>query len=177
MSELLVANIVSLAGCVLMACIGLVRSKQKILILQSIQCTLLCIANFLLGGITGAICDMIQMIRNYVCYNKPFTKKTGLTFILFQIGGAVLTGASSLPEWIPCIASSLFTLVLCTPSVKLLKLAEIVCQIMWLYFDLTLQNYTGALFDALTSFTNLVGLIRIAFCQSDEEQEISECTS
>ena len=162
---------ISLAGCILMACIGLVKSKQKILILQSVQCTLLCIANFMLGGVTGAVCDIIQMIRNYVCYNKSFTRTTGLAFIMFQIAGAVLTSANSLPEWIPCIASSLFTAALCTPSVKLLKLAEIVCQMMWLYFDLTIQNYTGALFDALTSFTNLVGLIRIriAACQPNEE--------
>ena len=43
----------------------------------------------------------------------------------------------------------------------MVKIVLIICQIMWLTYDISLRNVSGAVFDVLTIVTNALGIIRI----------------
>lgn len=65
---LLLGNAICFIGSIIMALSGLIKDKKKLLFVQTIQIFFYTAGNLLLGGISGAIVDAVQILRNIVCY-------------------------------------------------------------------------------------------------------------
>ena len=61
MNPIVLANIISLAGCLLMVAIGLIRERKKILLTQCVQWIILTISHLMLGGVTAAMSPLAAM--------------------------------------------------------------------------------------------------------------------
>jgi len=162
MNILLIANIIALAGSVLMLLIGLIKSKKNILLVQNVQFALLTVSNFLLGGISGSISNILGIIRNFICL------KTGtlscvlkVIFIAAQLVLTVIFNQSGWLGYLPLAATTALTLLMDTKNVILLKCAIIFGQVCWMIYDFTIQSYTSFVFDALTVITNIVGIVMV----------------
>jgi len=158
MPIVLIANIISLAGCVIMVVIGLLKTKRQILTAQCVQCGLLGVANLMLGGTTGFVTNVVTVLRNLICFRVPFSTGLKLFFIVIQIALAIPANKLGIVGLLPVMAAVLFTWFLDTDSPIRLKLVIIAAQLMWLIYDVTILNYTGAAFDALTIVTNAVSI-------------------
>lgn len=161
MNTLILGNLISLVGCVLMVAIGFVRKKERILGLQCVQFGILASANILMGAWSGAIAGFIGIVRNIV-----FTKKDGtLTLKIFFIAVQILLSWSAIRsgwiEWFPILSTILFTCFLDTKSEVTLKVLLIVAQMFWLVYDLYYHNYVAMTFDAFTVASNLIGIFMI----------------
>ena len=64
--NVVLGNIISLAGCIIMILIGFIKSKQKIMFAQCVQFTLQGISHMVLGGVSGAIGCAVSILRNIV---------------------------------------------------------------------------------------------------------------
>ena len=62
--QIIIANIIALIASIVMVYSGYLKTKKKIIYAQSIQIGLLVVSNIILGGITGAIINLI----NCICY-------------------------------------------------------------------------------------------------------------
>lgn len=161
MNILILGNLISLVGCVLMVAIGFVRKKERILGLQCVQFGILASANILMGAWSGAIAGFIGILRNIV-----FTKKDGtLTLKIFFIAVQILLSLSAIRsgwiEWLPILSTILFTCFLDTKSEVKLKLILIFAQMFWLVYDLYYLNYVAMTFDAFTVASNVIGIFMI----------------
>ena len=155
----LAANIVSFAGCILMVAIGLIKGRKKILTVQCIQWALMGTSNLMLGGITGFISDFLSIVRNIFGLKFTLTPAIKGVFIAIQIVLSALFNQNGLIGWLPAIAAVIFTLIVDKNEI-IIKLAVILAQLMWMIFDISIQNYTSFIFDIFTIISCCVGIWR-----------------
>lgn len=144
-----------------MVAIGLIRSKKKILIAQCAQFTIMGIAQLILGGITGTVTNLVSILRNIICVRVKFTLLYKLIFMGLQVGLTLLVMPTTLIAWFPTAAALLYTWILDTKSEKVLKWAMIACQLLWVVFDFSIQNYVGVVFDLFTVVSTVVGIMML----------------
>ena len=161
MNTLILGNLISGIGCVIMVLIGLLRKKSHILIAQSVQCGFMGFGNLVLGGVSGFIANIVTILRNLVFVKFPIT--TGLK--LFFIGLQVLLSLGSLSGglicWLPILSAALFTWFLDLEDAARLKLVILATQVMWLIYDLYYRNYVAAAFDVMTMVSNIIGIFLV----------------
>lgn len=161
MNPLLLGNLFSGIGCILMVAIGLLRKKSHILIAQSFQCGFMGVGNLILGGVSGFISNVVSIIRNLVFVKFPCTTALKIFFIALQFClslGALNDGWIS---WLPVLSAALFTWCLDTQSAAKLKLCILTTQVMWLTYDIYYHNYVAATFDVLTMISNTIGYFMV----------------
>lgn len=161
LSIVLIGNLISFTGAMVMIAIGLLKSKKSILVAQCFQFAVMGIGNLVLGGVTGFISNVVSIVRNLICFRWAFTLPLKLFFIALQILLSAHVNTMGLIGWLPIIAACLFTWFLDTPNEIFLKQVIILAQVLWMVYDFTLCNYASTLFDVLTVATTLVGIFRI----------------
>lgn len=159
MNTLLIGNIISFVGCSLMVMIGLIKEKKKILATQCVQFSIQGIANFVLGGYTGFIANIVSIIRNLIFSRFKISVPLKMAFVALQLllSASSLVGGGFIP-WLPIIAVVLYTWYLDLENEVLLKLVMIVCQICWLIYDICIRNYVSTAFDIFTMISTTVGI-------------------
>ena len=161
MNTLLIGNLISGIGCLIMVGIGLLRKKSHILIAQCVQCGFMGFGNLILGGVSGFICNIVTILRNLVFVKYPVTTKLKITFIGLQLLLSLGSMSLNVITWLPLLSASLFTWFLDTASAAKLKIVILCTQVMWLIYDLYYRNYVAAAFDIMTMCSNLIGLFMV----------------
>ena len=159
MNMMVIGNLVSLAGCLLMVAVGFIRKKSHILAAQCVQFGFMGFGNLLLGGTSGFISNMVGIARNLVFAKFRTTTALKIFFILLQLLLSSL--GDGLISWLPIIAAAIFTWSLDTKSEAKLKVVIITTQVLWLIYDLYYRNYVAAAFDVMTMVSNLVGFFMV----------------
>ena len=154
----ILANIISLAGAVIMVMIGFIRERDRILKAQCVQWIIMGIANAMLGGVTGLISNLVSVVRNLWSLKRELTRPVILVFIALQIALSAPFNTLGLLGWLPTIAAVSFTLFLNARDPRVLKWAIIFGQVLWAVFDFSLMNYTAFAFDIFTIISSLVGI-------------------
>ena len=163
-NSLLIGNIIALIGALFMVAIGLVKNKRNILIMQNIQFFIMGIGNLILGGVSGFVANIVSIIRNFFCLKKELTVFWKVFFVIVQIVVSAYfmsIRGFKFQELLPILGTVLYTWKLDEKDMVKLKIVLIICQIMWLTYDISLRNVSGAVFDVLTIVTNALGIIRI----------------
>jgi len=158
---LLIGNIISGIGCLIMVAIGLLKKKSHILIAQCVQCGFMGVGNLVLGGTSGFIANIVTIIRNLVFVKFQSTTALKLFFIGLQIVLSLGSLGGGLICWLPIFSAALFTWFLDTKHTSTLKLVIITTQVMWLIYDIYYRNYVATTFDVLTMASNLIGFFLV----------------
>lgn len=158
MNIVVIANIISFVGAVIMVVSGLLKTKRNILIAQNIQFAIQAVGNILLGGYSGAAINLISIVRNVFCVFVPFTWLWKVVFIALQAGLTIWVNGLALIGLLPLLAACLFTVFLDTKNDVLLKFVLTAAQVLWAIYDFSIQNYAFFVFDILTILSNLIGI-------------------
>lgn len=158
---ILFGNLLSLIGCVLMVCIGLVKKKEHILIAQCVQFGFLGGGNLVLGAFSGFISGVISIIRNVVFYKVKSSVWLKLGFIAVQVALTLWSGADGLIQWLPVMAAVFYTWFVDTKNAAVFKAAIMAAQALWMIYDWYYSNFVAFSFDILTIVTNLIGILMI----------------
>lgn len=161
MNTLLLGNMISLAGCLLMVAGGFLKKKEHILMVQCFQFGLQGTANLILGAVTGAIAGLVGILRNVVFSKVRVTWGLKLLFVGIQMilsWGSLQAGWL---EWLPLIAAVMLTCFLDVKSEVWLKVLFIVTLLFWMVYDVCYRNYAALTFDVLTILSNAVGIVMV----------------
>lgn len=158
---IILGNLVSLLGCILMVAVGFIRKKERILTVQCFQLALMGLGNGILGAFSGVIANATGIIRNIVFTKHTVTLPLKALFIALQILLSVSALKNGAIELLPILAAGLFTWFLDTKSEVTLKVIIIVTTLMWLIYDFYYQNYVAMTFDALTVISNAIGVVMV----------------
>ena len=161
MNIVIIANIISFIGSLLMVSMGLIKRKKNVLIVQCFQCGLMGIGNLMLGGVSGFLVDMITIVRNLISFRREFTTPFKIGFIAILAVLNCFTNKLGIIGWLPVVAGGLFTWFLDTKNDIVIKINCIAGQIMWAVFDFAILNYSAFVFDAVTLCSNLAGIARL----------------
>ena len=161
------ANACSAIACIIMVAIGFLKKKEQIVIGQCFQLGFLGAGNFLFGAISGAIGNFLGVIRNLILpkSKKPMVWK--VIFIVIQIVLSICFYSSTIEGytgdnvsalkiiyWIPVLYTIILTAVLDTKNVNVFRVAIIIAQSMFCFFDGFYGNWFAFLANILTVLSN-----------------------
>ena len=158
---LLIGNTIALLASLLMVYSGMVKNKKKILNIQNVQMGLLVISDAILGGITGAIINVLGVIRNTLCYYNKFGLKEK---IIICVLSAILTIAFNnmgIIGFIPMVAIVVYTWLIGIKNIVSFKILIIFTMVLWGIYDFSIKSYTACAFDMFTILTNVIAIRNI----------------
>lgn len=158
---ILIGNLISFVGCVLMVAGGFIRKKENILTVQCVQFGVQAISHLVLGAVTGFVSSVISVVRILVFNRVKVTAWLKLGFIALQVVMTLLAGAETLIDWLPVLSMVCYTWYLDTESAVTFKIVNIIGLVMWVIFDLHYLNFVAFTFDILTLISTTVGILMI----------------
>lgn len=159
--QIVIGNIVALVGSVLMAYSGIIKEKQKIIIVQTIQMLMLGLSNIILGGIPGAIINSVNCIRNILCYEEKLGFKEKMILVTISVGLSIYFNNLGIIGILPVIATVFYTMLMDMKNVVKFKVLLIFTLILWGIYDIYIKSYTSAIFDFITIGANIFSIYRI----------------
>ena len=160
-ANVIVGNIVALIASIIMVYSGFIKDKKKIVFIQTIQIFLLVVSNLVLGGITGAIINVISCIRNILCYKDKLDLKAKIIITVLSIVLSVVFNNLAFAGLLPLIATTIYVWFMNEKNIIKFKILMIVTAIMWFIYDIVILSYTSAIFDFLTAVAAIIAIIQI----------------
>ena len=159
--SVVIGNIISLLASVLMTYSGYIKSKGKFLIVQIVQMSLSALSNFVLGGITGTIINLVNIIRNVLCYKNKLNKYSIILILTLSISLSLYFNNLSFIGLLPLLSTILYTTLMNIKDIKKFKYLTITTMLLWLIYDICIMNYVSALFDLLTIGSNSIAIYQL----------------
>ena len=106
MNIVVLANLVSMIGCIMMVGVGFLQKKRTILLVQCVQFGFLATGNLLLGAMTGFVSGLVSIARNMVFLKWENTRLMKISFVAVQL---VLSLAGNALTHVPDSALTLIT--------------------------------------------------------------------
>ena len=159
--NIILGNIVSLVGCIVMVLIGFIKNQNKYVVFQTLQFLLNALSHFLLGGFGGSIAALVSAARNIIIWKWKCTPLIKILIIAVQIALSIPTITANPITWIPLIGAGLFTWFIDTKDPMLFKWIIIITLIMWVVYDLYHHNVVSVWFSAFTIITNGISMVKI----------------
>lgn len=162
----LVSNILSGVGMLAMLASTALRSRRKILAVQSVNHALSMAACSLLRGWSGAVQEAVNLVRDLaVLLFGKLNRFWQSFFVAAALGlGAAVTFAGGF-QWyglLPVLATALYSAVIVHPrcNTRWIKASTAVCTMMWAVYSLFIRNYVYVLTNVITSATAVIFLLR-----------------
>lgn len=155
---IIIANVIDLIAAVIQVGSGAIKQKAKILIVQIIQLLLQGVSMLLLGGVTGAINNVLSCLRNYLCYKEKLNTVWKVILIAVSIVMTILLNEQGLLGILPAAVCTVYILLMDLKDPVHFKILVTLSFIPWMIYHFILGSYTGALFDAAAIVTNSITL-------------------
>lgn len=140
---------------------GLAKTRKKMLTLQLGQLSFLALSNIVLGAYTGAVLNVVSILRNVLCLKVKYTWTLKLILSVILVGPGLLANKHGFLGILPIIGSTLITCFLDVENVVKLKTVYISSQSAWIFYDFAVQNYVSAATDAFGIVSNLIGIVSV----------------
>lgn len=169
--RLLIGNIVALIGSIIMIMVGLIKSKKKILIVQTIQVAFFMVSNFILEGFSGVIINGSNIVRNILCYKDKFTTKIKVILGIVITITTIYFNNKGIIGYFPLISALACLIFYGEKNVMKYKLWLGLTTILWLVYDAYIQSYTAAIFDLSFIISNFIGMYRVHIDNKKKEKD------
>lgn len=152
------ANIIDFLAAILQVGSGSIKQKSKILMVQILQLLMQAVSMLLLGGVTGAVSNVLSCYRNYLCYKEKLTPFWKALLIAASILMTVFLNNQGWLGIIPAAVCTVYILLMNLRDPVQFKLLVTLSFVPWLVYHFLLGSFVGAIFDALTIASNGVTL-------------------
>ncbi len=157
----IIGNIIALIASILLVYCGIIKEKNKILYVQSIQIGLFVISNVILNSIPGAIINAISLIRNILCYKDKLGLKEKIFITIISIILTLYFNNIGIIGLLPLISMVVYIWFMTVKDVIKFKILIIFTALLWAIHDFSIKSYTSFVFDVLGIITNTISIIKI----------------
>ena len=138
------------------------KTTKRVLWVQNLSQTIYCIGTILLRGYSGAVQNVVSIIRNLVAIRQISAKWIQWTLTVL---GVVLGLAFNNIGWaglLPVIANLQYTLVMfiCSGNERALKISFFASALMFAGFSAALMNVAGVITNLVVAVTTAIFLIK-----------------
>lgn len=154
----IIANAIDLIAAFLQIGSGSIKQKSRILVVQIIQLLLQAVSMLLLGGVTGAVSNVLSCYRNYLCYKEKLNTLWKVILIAASIGMTVFLNEQGFLGIIPAAVCTVYIIFMDVKDPVKFKLLVMLSFVPWMFYHFILKSYVGAIFDIATILTNAVTL-------------------
>ena len=155
---IIIANVIDFLAAMIQVGSGSLKKKAKILFVQIIQLLMQAVSMLLLGGVTGAVSNVLSCYRNYLCYKEKLTTFWKAALIAASVVLTVLLNDQGWLGLIPVVVCTVYILLMDMKDPIKFKLLVTLSFLPWLVYHFAIQAYVGAIFDAATVITNGITL-------------------
>ena len=166
---IIIANIIDFLAATIPVGSGWMKQKTKILIAQIVQLLLQGVSMLLLGGITGAVSNVLSCFRNYLCYKGKLSNLWKGILIAASVLLTVLLNEQGILGIIPAAVCTVYILLMDTKDAIRFKLLVTLTFLPWVVYHFALRAYVGAVVDIATIIANGVTL-----CQMIKEKSAKQ---
>ena len=152
------ANVIDFLAALIQVGSGSIKKKAKILAVQIIQLMMQSVSMLLLGGITGAVNNVLSCLRNYICYKEKMNAVWKAVLIVASIALTLLLNDQGLLGLIPVVVCTVYILLMDIKDPIAFKLLVTLTFVPWVFYHFYLGAYVAAVFDVLTILSNAVTL-------------------
>lgn len=152
------ANIIDFLAALLQVGSGAIKRKSRILAVQILQLLMQAVSMLLLGGITGAVSNVLSCLRNYLCYKGKLNVIWKIVLIAASIAMTLLLNDQGLLGIIPVVVCTVYILLMDMKDPIAFKLLVTLTFIPWVFYHFFLGAYVAAVFDVLSVATNAITL-------------------
>lgn len=163
MSNVIIGNVVALIGSVLMVYSGFIKEKKKILYVQTLQIGLFVISNFVLGGITGGIINILCCIRNILSYKDKLGLKEKIIITILSVALTVPFNNLGIIGLLPMVSTVLYIWLINVKDIVKFKMLIAFTNFTWLVYDICILSYTSAIFDFMSMVANIITIFQINY--------------
>ncbi len=158
---IIIANIIDLLAAMIQVGSGAIKKKSKILVVQIVQLLMQAVSMLLLGGVTGAVSNVLSCFRNYLCYKEKLNTMWKAILIIASIVMTIALNDQGLLGIIPVTVCTVYIIFMDVKDPIKFKLLVTLSFIPWVFYHFILKSYTGAFFDAASVLTNGITLFRM----------------
>ena len=159
---ILIANVIDFLAAMLQVGSGFVKKKAKILIIQTVQLLMQAVSILLLGGVTGAVSNILSCYRNYLCYKDKLTNLWKFILIAASIVMTVLLNEQGFLGMMPAAICAVYIIFMDVKDPVKFKLLVTLTFIPWVFYHFALKAYVAAIFDVTTIATNAIALYQMS---------------
>lgn len=156
--NVIIANGIDFIASMIQIGSGSIKNKAKILIVQIIQLLFQAISMLLVGGITGAISNVLSCFRNYLCYKEKLNTFWKTFLIATTIAMTIVLNEQGFVGIIPAVVCTVFIIFMDVKDPVKFKLLVTVTFIPWIFYHFIIELYVAAIFDIATFITNGITL-------------------
>lgn len=154
----IIANVIDFLAAIIQVGTGSIKKKSKILIAQIVQLFMQGISMLLLGGITGAISNVLSCFRNFLCYKEKLNVFWKAALIAASILMTILFNDQGILGIIPAATCTVFIIFMDVKDPVMFKLLVTLSFIPWMIYHFILQSYVGAIFDLASIISSAITL-------------------
>ena len=155
---ILIANAIDFVAALLQVGSGFVKKKAKILIIQTIQLLMQAVSILLLGGVTGAVSNILSCYRNYLCYKNKLNNLWKFILIAASVVMTLLLNDQGFLGIMPAAICAVYIIFMDVKDPVKFKLLVTLTFIPWVFYHFALKAYVAAIFDVATVITNGIAL-------------------
>ena len=155
---ILIANIIDFLAALIQVGSGSIKKKGKILVVQILQMLMQATSMLLLGGVTGAVSNVLSCYRNYLCYKEKLNTAWKAVLIAASILMTVALNEQGFLGVIPAVVCTVYIIFMDIKDPIKFKLLVTASFVPWMFYHFILKSYVGAFFDVATIITNGITL-------------------
>lgn len=171
------ANIIDFAASMVQIYSGVVKEKKKILFWQTLQLGMQTFSMLLLGAFSGAVSNVLSVIRNILCYREHMNWPVKILLIAVQFVLTILFGGGTAISWLPFAVCTVYILFMDIQDPIRFKILVTATFAPWVIYYFLYHSFTGAFFAAATVVTNLISLSQMIRKRREEAGNRKEETS
>ena len=115
---------------------------------------------FLLGGLSGAFCSLIGIIRNIVLI-KLNNKKVIIPIFIFLYLIVTILFYEGIYSLLPMIANSCYLISMTYKSKKALLIGAIISSIGWIIYSVFVSSYISVITELILLISNTIQFVKI----------------
>lgn len=165
MDIFIIAQIFGLLGALSMLLSSWQKTRKRVLALITLDSILYFVQYLLLGALSGALSNIIGIIRTTIFMNKEKYKILQKDTILYLIITLyIIIGIFSYDGIIstfPVIVSILYSVVLWQDNVKTIRIGSSIMILSWLIYNISVGAYVGAIIETILFISSLLAVVKI----------------
>lgn len=115
---------------------------------------------FLLGGLSGAFCSLIGMIRNIVLI-KSDNKKIIIPLFIFLYLLVTIIFYENIYSIFPMLANLIYLICITLKTKKNILIGAIISSIFWILYSMFVSSYVSIVTESILIVSNTIQLIRL----------------
>lgn len=155
---IVIANMIDFIAAFIQVGSGAIKQKVKILVVQIIQLLMQAVSMLLLGGVTGAVSNILSCYRNYLCYKEKLNGFWKAILIAASVVMTILLNEQGILGIIPAAVCTIYIIFMDIKDPVKFKLLVTLSFVPWMFYHFAIKSYVGAIFDAATVLTNGITL-------------------